>query len=202
MAQEAAPDGNAHPMGADGRFHVTDEPIDLGAYAWEDWVTLALFWALAFTVFYQVFTRYFLDDPAGWTEEIARYLLVAVVFIGASMSVRKNNHIQVDVFYRLMPAILQRVLSTAVDLLRLAFLGYCTWLAFLLTQRIGGQRMAIVDLPMGLVFGAMVFGFAMMTIRAAQVAWRHWRDRYSVLTRPELALEDPAAVQGTQESRA
>jgi len=199
MAQDAAPDGNAHPMGADGQFHVTDEPIDLGVYGWEDWITLALFWALAFTVFYQVFTRYFLDDPAGWTEEIARYLLVAVVFIGASMSVRRNNHIQVDIFYRLMPQPMQRLLSTAVDVLRLAFLGYSTWLAYLLTQRIGGQRMAIVDLPMGLVFGAMVFGFAMMTLRSAQVAWRHWRDGYSVLTRPELALEDPAAVQGVGE---
>jgi TRAP-type transport system small permease protein len=200
MAQEAAPDGNAHPMGADGQFHVTDEPIDLGTFASEDWISLVLFWALAFVVFYQVFTRYFLGDPAGWTEEIARYLLVAVVFIGASMSVRKNNHIQVDVFYRLMPGPLQRVLSTAVDLLRLAFLGYATWLAYLLTQRIGGQRMAIVDLPMGLVFGAIVFGFAVMTLRAAQVALRHWRDGYSVLERPELALDDAAAVQGTQES--
>jgi TRAP-type C4-dicarboxylate transport system permease small subunit len=147
-----------------------------------------------------VFTRYFLGDPAGWTEEIARYLLVGVVFIGASMSVRKNNHIQVDFFYRLMPRALQRVMSTAVDLMRFAFLGYATWLAWLLTQRIGGQRMAIVDLPMGWVFGAMVFGFAVMTLRAAQVTVRHWRTGYSVLERPETALEDPAAGQGMKEA--
>ena len=61
---------------------------------------------MAAVVFYQVFTRYVMDDSAGWTEEIARYFLVAVVFVGASMSVRKNNHIQVDYFYRLMPAAL------------------------------------------------------------------------------------------------
>ncbi len=54
--------------------------------------------------------------------------------------------------------------------------------------------MAIVDLPMGLVFGAMVFGFVLMTVRSAQVARRHWRDGYSVLTRPEIAIEDDAAV--------
>jgi TRAP-type transport system small permease protein len=95
--------------------------------------------------------------------------------------------------------VLQRALSTGVDLLRVAFLGYSTWLAYLLTQRIGGQRMAIVDLPMGLVFGAMVFGFAMMTLRSVQVAVRHWRDGCSVLTRPEIAIDDGAAVQGIQE---
>jgi TRAP-type C4-dicarboxylate transport system permease small subunit len=200
MAASARADENEHVLGADGQFHVAEEPVDLSSYGWEDWITLVLFWALAFVVFYQVFTRYFLGDPAGWTEEIARYLLVGVVFIGASMSVRKNNHIHVDFVYRLMPRPLQRVMSTAVDVLRLAFLGYATWLAYLLTLRIGGQRMAIVDLPMGYVFGAMVFGFAVMTLRAAQVTWRHWRLGYSVLERPELALQDPAAGQGVTEA--
>src|SRR6187455_3077271 len=130
----------------DAGFHVTDEAVDLSTYGWEDWISFALFWMLAVIVFYQVFTRYILEDPAGWTEEIARYFLVAVVFIGAAMSVRKNNHIQVDYFYRLMPKAMGRVISTAVDVLRCLFLGYSSWLCWLLIQRIGSSRMAIVDL--------------------------------------------------------
>ena len=178
-----------HEVLDDAGFHVTDEPIDLSTYGWEDWVSFLLFWVLAFIVFYQVFTRYFLGDPAGWTEEIARYFLVAVVFIGASMSVRKNNHIQVDVFYRFMPRLLARALSLAVDLIRIAFFGYAAWLNWLLLERIGSQRMAIVELPMGWVFGAMLFGFILMFLRSLQVGWRHWRQGYSVLERPEIALE-------------
>ena len=106
---------------------------------------------LALVVFYQVYTRYVLSDSAGWTEEIARYFLVAVVFVGASMSVRKNNHIQVDYFYRLMPKAMGRVLSVCVDVVRCVFLGYATWLTWLLVQRIGGQRMAVIELPVGWV---------------------------------------------------
>ena len=170
-------------------FHVTDEPIDLSIYGWEDWVSFLLFWVLAFIVFYQVFTRYFLGDPAGWTEEIARYFLVAVVFIGASMSVRKNNHIQVDVFYRFMPPRLARIMSLAVDVIRICFFGYAAWLNWQLLDRIGSQRMAIVELPMGWVFGAMLFGFILMFFRSLKVGWRHWRQGYSVLERPEIALE-------------
>jgi TRAP-type C4-dicarboxylate transport system permease small subunit len=195
-AERSSADGNAA-----GSFHVTDEPIDLSVYRFEDWISFAIFWALALVVFYQVFTRYVLGDAAGWTEEIARYLLVAVVFIGASISVRKNNHIQVDFFYRLLPHALQRVLSTGVDLLRVAFLGYAAWLAYLLTQRIGGQRMAIVDLPMGYVFTAMTVGFGLMCFRAVQVAWRHHTAGYSVLERPEIALGDAAGGQGYEEVR-
>jgi TRAP-type C4-dicarboxylate transport system permease small subunit len=178
-----------HEVLDDAGFHVTDEPVDLSAYGWEDWVSFALFWVLAGIVFYQVFTRYIVGDPAGWTEEIARYFLVALVFIGAAMSVRRNNHIQVDFFYRLMPRPVGRTLSTAVDAFRCLFLGYATWLCWLLIGRIGASRMAIVDLPMGWVFGAMMFGFAVMFLRSLQVAWRHWRQGYSVLERPETEAE-------------
>src|SRR6266853_5845385 len=76
-------------LGADGRFHVADEAVRLSVYAWEDWGTLAVFWILAVVVFYQVFTRYVLNDAAGWTEEIARYLLIAVTFLGGAMAVRR-----------------------------------------------------------------------------------------------------------------
>ncbi|HYD08444.1 MAG TPA: TRAP transporter small permease [Reyranella sp.] len=178
-----------HVLGSDGQFHVEDEKVDISIYGWEDWVTFALFWMMAAVVFYQVFTRYILDDSAGWTEEIARYFLVAVVFVGASMSVRRNNHIQVDYFFRLMPRAMGRVMSTLVDLVRCAFLGYATWLTWLLLQRIGGQPMAVIELPVGWVFSAMLFGFAVMFLRSLQVAWRHWRQGYSVLERPETGME-------------
>jgi TRAP-type C4-dicarboxylate transport system permease small subunit len=178
-----------HEVLDDAGFHATDEAVDLSRHGWEDWIAFVIFWALASVVFYQVFTRYVMEDPAGWTEEIARYLLVAVVFIGASMSVRKNNHIQVDYFYRLMPRWMGRALSTLVDLARCAFLGYAVWLTWQLVTRIGAQRMAIVDLPVGWVFGAMLFGFALMFLRSLQVAWRHWRRRASVLEQPELGAE-------------
>ena len=179
-------DPQEHVLGADGAFHVEDEAVDVSIYGWEDWFTFALFWMMAAVVFYQVYTRYVLSDSAGWTEEIARYFLVAVVFIGASMSVRKNNHIQVDYFYRLMPPAMGRVLSVAVDVLRCLFLGYAVWLNWLLIRRIGGQQMAVVDLPVGWVFGAMLFGFVLMFGRSLQVAWRHWKLGYSVLERPEI----------------
>ena len=73
-------------LDAEGHFHATDEPIDLSVYGWEDWLTLGFFWLLALDVFYQFFTRYVLGDSAAWTEEIARYLLIVVCFVGASMA--------------------------------------------------------------------------------------------------------------------
>jgi len=182
--------GADHVLGADGRFHAVDEEVRFSIYGWEDWIVLAVFWILALVVFYQVFTRYVLNDAAGWTEEIARYLLIAVTFLGGAMAVRRGTHIQVDFVYRFLPPAAGRVMSTFVDAVRVAFFGYAVWLTWLLMDRIGSQRMAVVELPIGLVFGAMLVGFALMFGRALQVAWKHWRQGYSVLERPEFTYGD------------
>ena len=98
-------------MGDDGEFHATDEAVDLSRTPPEAWAALVLFWALGATVFYQFITRYALNNSASWTEEIARYLLIGMVFVGASIGVTKNNHIQVDLLYRYLPATACRVLA-------------------------------------------------------------------------------------------
>ena len=178
-----------HVMNEAGEFDVHDEAVDLSPYRFEDWTALALFWILAVVIFYQFFTRYALNDSASWTEEIARYLLIAVAFVGAAINVRKNNHVQVDFFYRLLPAKVNRVMSTLVDVLRILFLAYCVWLTIQLMGKIGSQRMAIVDLPMGIVYGFVAAGFALMAWRGIGVAIANWKRGASVLERPELADE-------------
>src|SRR6185503_21283926 len=90
-------------MGDDEQFHAIDEAVDLSNTPLEGWVALGIFWLLGATVFYQFFTRYVLNNSASWTEEIARYLLIATVFIGIAASVRTTRHIHVDFVYRLVP---------------------------------------------------------------------------------------------------
>lgn len=180
-------DADEHVLTESGEFDVHDAPIDLRVYRVEDWAAFVFFWALAGTVFLQFFTRYALNDSAGWTEEIARYLLICTVFIGSVGCVRRNTHIHVDFFYRILPKRLMRVMSTLVDVARVAFFGYATWLTWALMQRIGGQRMAVVDLPIGLMYAVVLVGFALMTWRAVGVAWANWKRGASVLERPEIA---------------
>jgi TRAP-type C4-dicarboxylate transport system permease small subunit len=175
-------------LDAQGHFHATDAPVDLSDYRWEDWVTLGVFWALALVVFYQFFTRYVLGSSAAWTEEIARYLLIVVCFLGASMAVRRDTHIQVEFLYRYLPAPAGRALATLVDVVRLAFLGYATVLAVQLVPRMQNLQMTVVDLPMSYVYALVAAGFALMTYRAVVLAIQHWRRGWSVLERPQAGV--------------
>jgi TRAP-type C4-dicarboxylate transport system permease small subunit len=176
-------------MDASGHMHVHDAPIDLTIYSFEAWIAFAFFWVLAADIFYQFFTRYALNNSAAWTEEIARYLLICVVFIAMAASVRTNRHIHVDFFYKLLPAPVCRMMSTLVDLIRVAFFGYAVYLTWAMMQRMGNYRMTIIDLPMNTVYGVCLIGFAFAFIRSVQVLIIHWRQGWSVLERPETLLE-------------
>ena len=172
-----------------GHFHVTDAPIDLGHYTAEAWIAFAFFWLLALNVFYQFLTRYVLNDSASWTEEIARYLLICMVFVGIAAAVRTSRHIHVDFLYRLVPRRVGRILATLVDVVKIVFFAFATVLTWQMMEKMVNYKMTIIDLPMNLVYGVCMFGFACATLRSLQVAVLNRRRGYGLLERPEAADE-------------
>ena len=183
-------DSGPKVMGDDGEFHAVDDEVSFAGTPFEGWVALGLFWALGLVVFIQFVTRYVFNDSASWTEEIARYLLIGTVFIGATIGVVKNNHIQVDLIYRYLPHRACRVLSTAVDAMRIAFFVAMVVFTTQMMMKMENYKMTIVELPMNIVYGMCLFGFAAMTVRSIWVAMIHWKRGYSVLERPDSVMTD------------
>lgn len=85
---------------------------------------------LIISTFLQVFTRYVLNNPLVWTEEVTTFAFIWMVFLGASVGVRKCEHFIVDIIFQLIPEKLHKsiillghagVLTIALILL---FAGY------------------------------------------------------------------------------
>ena len=55
-------------------------------------------------VFASVVFRYALHDPVDWAEEIARALMLMLVFFGAATVLARSQHVGVDLFRQLLPA--------------------------------------------------------------------------------------------------
>lgn len=183
------------PASVDELAHSFDEAdqkiADLSDYRFEDWMTLGVFWTMVVLVFLQFFTRYVLNNSLAWTEELATNCLIALVFIGASTCVRKDRHIQVDLLYRYLPASVNRVLATLIDLIRLVFLAYLTYLLWRYIELVGDEQMTTLNWPKKVIYWLALFGFAMMVVRAAQITVRNWKLGFS-------ALEKPQAYDGTE----
>lgn len=184
-------EGGPAVMGADGEFHAEDEEVSFAGVPVEAWPALGLFWLLGLTVFYQFYTRYVLNDSASWTEEIARYLLIGVVFTGAAIGVARNNHIQVDLLFRYLPKAAGRTMSLIVDVVRIVFFAAAVVMTVQMMLKLGSTyKMTIIDLPMNIVYAVVLLGFAAMLVRSVWVALVHWRRGYSALERPETTMDD------------
>lgn len=66
--------------------------------------------------------RYVLNTALVWSDELARYLLVWISFLGASMATYRGVHIGIAAFTALLPERFQRAVGWIVDLLILVFL--------------------------------------------------------------------------------
>lgn len=168
--------------------HTFDEALpdaDLSVYAFEDWLTLALFWMMTGCVFLQFFTRYVLNDSYAWTEEIAVNCLIGVVFLGSVMCVRMSRHIQVDVLYHYLPPNLTRIMAILVDVIRIGFFAYGSWLMWRYLEIVADEEMVTVALPRNIVFYTVFGAFVLMFLRSVQVFVANQRRGYSVLERPE-----------------
>src|SRR5689334_12669886 len=125
----------------------------------EDWLAMAIFWSLAFIVFLQFFTRYVLNDSLSWTEEIARYGLMWVVFIGGIMVTRRNTHIAVELMSNLMkPGQARQTLLAGTDIVKLLFLALLAYFSITITDRMGGQVMTVFDVSMSYVYAGVSLG--------------------------------------------
>ena len=171
-ASAAGPEREQHLI------HVEDAEVEIEHYP-EDWLAFALFWALGCIVFLQFFTRYILNDSLAWTEEIARYGLMCLTFIGGAMVTRLNSHIAVVLLPNLLPAWTARLLLALVDLITLGCLGLLTYFSVLIVERMQVQRMTVIDLSMSYVYGAVAFGCFLMLARQLQRVWRNARDGWS-----------------------
>jgi TRAP-type C4-dicarboxylate transport system permease small subunit len=116
---------------------------------------------------------------------LATNCLIALVFIGASTCVRKDRHIQVDLLYRYLPDSAARVLATLVDMTRLVFLAYLTYLIWKYIELVGDEKMTTLNWSKSIIYWLAFFGFAMMVIRAAQITLRNMKLGFSALEKPQ-----------------
>lgn len=162
----AAPGGAAAESPAGRALRIADRA--------EDFLATAFFVALAAVVFLQFFTRYFLNAPLGWTEEVARYLLIVSAYFGCAVATRRDSHIKLE----LLGALLSPRAAAAVSrgLIAAVFALACAYLAWLTLELIFRSRRAMTSMPwvpLKVVYWPVFLCFAAMSARNAAVflAW-------------------------------
>ena len=159
-------------------------------------------------VFAQVVARYVFDDAFYWSEEIARYLFIWLIYVALSYGVKVDKHIRMDslVTLNILPETGKKIVTLIADFIFLVFsifIAYYGTQVLLVTIR-RGQTMPSTELPMWLVYTAVPLGYFVCSFRLVQrivYKLRHFRSDYATFSKPRglVSLDMPDSNKAVDE---
>ncbi len=127
---------------------------------------IALMSLMVLAVSWQVATRYLLNSPSSYTEELATYLLIWISLLGAAYALRVRAHLGLDILVRRLRADRQRSMRIFAhgivilfSVVVLVFGG--GWLVYVTLDL--NQLSAAFQVPVGYVYLALPLSGLLMT---------------------------------------
>lgn len=145
-----------------------------------DQVTLLLLTTLLLVVGAQIFSRYVLNHSLFWSEELARYLFIYLVFLGAAIVLRRDGHIQVSFFVERLSPRLRRGVAVLGDLLLLGFTGIVFTQSVRLAVMVWTVPTAALLIPWTLVYLGIALGMGAMVLVSLDRLRSHLTRRHSM----------------------
>jgi TRAP-type C4-dicarboxylate transport system permease small subunit len=134
-------------------------------------VVAALLAIVALAVMGQVTVRFILTAfginlSAPWTEEIARYTLIWMVFLGAAVGVRHARMIALEFGIRSLPKGVGVPIRYAVMIMSIAFFGLLFWVGIDFLELGRSERSPVLGITRDYVYWAMPVGMVLMILNS------------------------------------
>lgn len=126
--------------------------------------------AMTLIIFIQVIMRYIFSNSLSWSEELARYLFIWLIYLGISYGCKIMKHIKIDAVLKLFPRGVRPFIMIVGDLIFLGFAIYVMVTGFQLTmlQIQLTKTSPAMRLPLQYVYSAPMIGFALAAFRELQ----------------------------------
>ncbi|MDD4445370.1 MAG: TRAP transporter small permease [Eubacteriales bacterium] len=116
-------------------------------------------------IFINVIGRYFFDTSFTWPEELSRYIIVAVTFIGLSACARDNIHVSVDILSNKLKGRAAWAQQVVINLICIALAAYLSVISIRFTglQYLGGNVSVALPIPTWVLYLSVSIGFVLAT---------------------------------------
>lgn len=118
----------------------------------------------------QVFMRYVMENSLTWSEELARFCFIWLVYIGISYGVKRAKHVRVEAILSIVKRRGKFVINLIANVLFLYFAIYATYYGFTIMNTIQstGQIAPSTGIPMAIMYLGMPIGMLLTAIRLVQ----------------------------------
>lgn len=144
---------------------------------WDHLEEYVLVWSLMFSVFLiflQVVMRYVFRNSLSWSEELARYVFLWQIWLGASFAVKEHRHLRIEMIVDRLHGRNRQFFELFVLLIWFGFSVFLALkgseLSMLLFKR--GQVSPAMRIPMGFAYASVPVGCTLMSIRLVLEMWR------------------------------
>lgn len=133
-------------------------------------ILFVLLLVMSIVIVLQVFMRYVMQNSLTWSEELARFCFVWLVYIGISYGVKKAKHIRVEALLAVLGRKGKYVINMVAHILFLVFAVYCVYYGFSIYELIStsGQNAPSLGIPMSIMYLGMPVGMVLTCIRLIQ----------------------------------
>lgn len=131
------------------------------------WAATLFFVLFCIAILLQVFTRYVLNNPLPWSEEVARYLSMWAMFLGAVTVTRRRSHLSVDLLDHYLDRASKRLriaYGIAINLAVALVLPGLIYGSFFMAHDRWGVRLVTLPLPHGLAFLSLAISSVLMLL--------------------------------------
>jgi TRAP-type C4-dicarboxylate transport system permease small subunit len=119
--------------------------------------------ALVAVITLQIVSRVFFTS-VSWTEEVARFLLIWITFLGATLAYQQGRHIAVTLMRDNLPPAFKRIVTGAALVVTIAFLVALAWVGWRYTMLQSFQKSPSLRLPMNYVYVVMPITAALIAL--------------------------------------
>lgn len=126
------------------------------------------------TVALQVFFRYVLNNSLFWAEELARYQLVWISFLGATIAYFRGIHPGVDVLFRQLAVSSQKRMQLLVHLVCIFFFTVVLLAGLQFSWFVRFQLSPAMGIPMWIVMSIIPFASLVLLLNAFCFLFKLW----------------------------
>jgi len=111
---------------------------------------------LVLTVTWQVFSRYVLNDPSSWTDELSRYCMVWLGLLGGSYLFGVKGHLAITLLPSYLSNNVNTVLQLLINLVSMSFVSLAMlWGGVVLMSKTTQQLSPALQLPMSTIYSIL-----------------------------------------------
>jgi len=133
-----------------------------------EYVVAVLLTVMVVTVFLQVIFRFVIHSSLPWSEELARYILVWISFLGASIGVKRKAHIGVSVITNMLGGVAAKIVSVLIPFLSAVFFLFLAIYGYRILDIVTYQLSPAMEISMAFPYSSITVSGVLMLLYSLQ----------------------------------